>query len=83
MEASAGSRVGTPRYQEYDLLPICRDIPQLAVRKGDEGVIEDLDLRNNTVVASVKVYHSTRQPKGLVEMRIRPSEEVVSYSPVA
>lgn len=83
MEASAGRRAGTPRYQEYDLVQIPRDIPQLAVKTGDEGVIEDLTLRNNTVVACVKVYHSTRQPKGLVEMRIRPDEEVVSYSPVA
>jgi hypothetical protein len=74
---------GTPKYQEHDLVPICEDIPQLDVRRGDEGVIEDLDLRNDTVVARVKVYRSTRQQKGLVEMRIRPSEEVVSYSPVA
>lgn len=83
METTASRRAGTPRYQEYDLVPICEDIPQLDVKRGEEGVIEDLDLRNDTVVACVKVYHSTRQLKGLVEMRLRPSEEVVSYSPVA
>jgi hypothetical protein len=76
-------RARTPGYQEYDLVPICEDIPQLDVRRGEEGVIENLDLRNNTVVALVKVYRSTRQLKGFVEMRLRPSEEVVSYSPVA
>ena len=83
MEATAARRTETPRYQEYDLVPICEDIPQLDVRRGEEGVIEALDLRNNTVVACLKVYRSTRQLKGLVEMRIRPDEEVVSYSPVA
>jgi hypothetical protein len=83
MDASAPLRAGTPRYQEHDLVLICEDIPQLDVKRGDEGVIEDLDLRNNTVVACVKVYRTTRQLKGLVEMRIRPDEEIVSYSPVA
>lgn len=83
MKASAPLRAGTPRYQEHDLVPICEDIPRLGVRRGDEGVIEDLDLRNDTVVARLKIYRSTRQLKGLVEMRIRPSEEVVSYSTVA
>lgn len=83
MEATASRRAGTPRYQEYDLVPICEDIPQLDVKRGEEGVIHGLDLRNNTVLALVKVYRSTRQLKGLVEMRLRPDEEVVSYSPAA
>lgn len=83
MQATASRRAGKPRYQEYDLVPVCEDIPQLDVRRGEEGVIEGLDLRNDSVVAFVKVYRSTRQLKGLVEMRLRPDEEVVSYSPVA
>jgi hypothetical protein len=83
MGPTAPRRAETPRYQEHDLVPICEDIPQLDVRRGEEGVIEGLDLRNNTVVAFVKVYRSTRQLKGLVEMRLRPSEGIVSYTPVA
>jgi hypothetical protein len=70
-----------PIYQEYDMIPFPGDIPQLGVKKGEEGVIEDLSYRNNTVEASVRVYHSTRQSKGLVGMRIRPDEEILSYSP--
>jgi hypothetical protein len=73
-------RQARPIYQEHDVIPIPEDIPQLGVKKGDEGVIEDLNLRDNTVEASVRVYHSTRQAKGLVSLKIRPEEEVLAYS---
>ncbi len=79
MEATTQRRETRPAYQEYDVIPIPTDIPELGVKKGDEGVIDNLSLSHDTVVASVRVYHSTRQLKGMVDMRIKPGEEVVSF----
>lgn len=69
-----------PAYTRYDRAPIPEDIPELGVKKGDEGVVEDLDLRNNNVFASVRVYRSTGQTSGMVEMQVRPRQEIVSYA---
>ena len=69
-----------PAYTTYDRAPIPGDIPELGVKEGDEGVIESLDLRNNNVFASVRVYRSTGQTRGMVEMQVRPRQEVVSYA---
>ena len=79
MEATTQRRDTRPNYQAYDVIPIPEDIPEIGVKKGDEGVVENLSLSHNTVVASVRVYHSTRQSKGMVDMRIKPGEEVVSF----
>lgn len=79
MEATTQRRETRPNYQEYDVIPIPEDIPELGVKKGEEGVVENLSLSRDTVVASVRVYHSTRQSKGMVDMRIKPGEEVVSF----
>ncbi len=69
-----------PAYCAHDRASIPADIPELGVRRGDEGIVEDLDLRNNSVFASVRVYRSTGQTKGVVEMQVRPRQEVVSYA---
>ena len=69
-----------PAYSTYDRAPIPGDIPELGIRRGDEGVVEDLTLRNNNVFASVRVYRSTGQAKGMVQMQVRPRQEVVSYA---
>jgi hypothetical protein len=83
LEAPVRRRQARPIYQEYDVIPIPADIPELGVKKGEEGVIEGLYFRNDTVEASVRMYHSTRQTKGLVGMKIRPEEAILSYSPPA
>ena len=69
-----------PAYCAHDRAPIPGDIPELGIKRGDEGVVEALDLRNNNVFASVRVYRSTGQAKGTVEMQVRPRQEVVSYA---
>jgi hypothetical protein len=79
VEATIQRRQTRPAYQEYEVIPIPTDIPELGVKQGDEGMIENLNLSHETVVASVRVYHSTRRSKGMVDMRIKPGEEVVSF----
>ncbi len=67
-------------YYEYDVVAIPEDIPELKIREGDTGIVENLDLRNNTLFASVRVYRSTGQTKGKVEMQVRPLQEIVSHT---
>ena len=67
-------------YYEYDVVAIPGDIPELQIREGDTGVVENLDLRNNTIFARVRVYRSTGQTKGMVEMQVRPQQEIVSHA---
>ena len=69
-----------PAYCAHDRAPIPGDIPELGIKRGDEGVVEALDLRNNNVFASVRVYRSTGQTRGMVRMQVRPRQEVVSYA---
>jgi hypothetical protein len=83
LEAPARRRQARPVYQEHDVIPMPADIPELGIKKGEEGVIENLNFRNDTVEASVRMDHSTRQTKGLIGMKIRPEEAILSYSPQA
>jgi hypothetical protein len=71
---------GRPFYREHDLIPIPEDIPALGVEKGGRGLIRDLALRNDKVVALVKVDYSTGQTRGWVEMNVVPEQKVLSYS---
>ena len=83
MEASAQRAAERTAYYEYDRILIREAIPEQGVKEGEVGSVEGLRLSNNTVFASVKVYRSTRQTKGTVEMKVRPEREVVSFAPVA
>jgi hypothetical protein len=68
-------------YVEHDRIEISQDIPQLGVARGDAELVKDLSLDSETVTASVRVDYSTGQPRGWVEMTIRPRARVVSFSP--
>lgn len=80
MQAPVQRELQPPMYQEHDLIPIPDDIPELGIARGDTGVVKDLDLRNDTVVATVMTYYSTGHKRGLVEMNVRPETKVVSYT---
>lgn len=80
MQAPARQELQHPMYQEHDLIPIPEDIPQLGISRGDTGVVKDLNLHNDTVVATVRTYYSTGHERGLVEMNIRPETKVISYT---
>lgn len=67
-------------YQEHDLLQIPQAVPELGIAEGDRGLVKDLSLRNETVMASVRIDYSTGQTRGWVEMMVRPEERIVSYS---
>jgi hypothetical protein len=71
---------GRPFYREHDLIPIPEDIPALGVEKGGRGLIRDLALRNDRVVALVKIDYSTGQTRGWVEMNVVPEQRILSYS---
>jgi len=66
--------------REHDLVAIPADIPALGVRAGDKGIVRGLNLHDNTVVASVRVDYSTRQPRGWVFMETRPDFKILSYT---
>ena len=61
-------------------MPIPEDVPELRIRKGDEGVIRRLTYLRNTVFAFVMVTYSTRQPRGWVVVEIKPERRVRSYT---
>jgi len=67
-------------YQEHDRIPIPEDVPQLGIRRGDEGVIRRLTYLRNTVFAFVIVTYSTGQLRGWVVVEIKPERKVRSYT---
>ena len=67
-------------HQEYGRIAIPEDVPELGVRKGDEGVIRRLTYLRNTVFAFVTVTYSTGQPRGWVVVEVKPERTVRSYS---
>lgn len=68
-------------YSELDLVPVPEVIPGLGVEKGDECLIQTLELRNEDIVALLKVAYSTGRTRGWIEMKVAPEEKVLSYSP--
>jgi hypothetical protein len=67
-----------PTYKELDRIPMPEDVSELGVRKGDEGIIENLDLRNDQVIARVRIPRSTGQAKGYVALKVLPEQQVLS-----
>lgn len=80
MQAPSRERGTRTVCREHDLVAIPADIPDLGVRAGDKGIVRGLDLHDNTVVASVRVDYSTRQPRGWVIMETKPTSRVLSYT---
>lgn len=74
METSRQCYSGRSLYVERDLIPIPEDLPVLGIAEGDEGLITNLKLKNNNVVALVQVSYSTGQPRGWVEMSVIPEK---------
>ena len=67
--------------QGHDRVAIPEDVPALGIRKGDEGVVRNLELYNDTVSAFVIITYSTGQTRGWVIMEIKPNYEVRSFTP--
>ena len=56
------------------------DVPALGIRKGDEGIIRDLELHNETVFAFVMITYSTGQTRGWVILEIKPNYKVRAFT---
>ena len=67
-------------HQEHDRIPIPEDVPELGIRRGDEGVIRRLTYLRNTVFAFVVVTYSTGQVRGWVVVEIKPERKVRCYT---
>ncbi len=64
MQAPTTTKGARVLYQEHDRMPFPKDVSQLGIREGDEGVIRRLTYMRNTVFAFVAVTYSTGQPRG-------------------
>ncbi len=80
MQALTRERVRPLVYQVHDLISIPEDVPELEIERGDEGIIRDLVLLNESVAAFVEVSYSTGQTKGWILVEVMPEEKVLSYT---
>ncbi len=80
MQAPTRERVRPLVYQVHDLISIPEDVPQLEIERGDEGIIRDLVLLNESVAAFVEVSYSTGQTRGWILVEVMPEEKVLSYT---
>ena len=80
MQAPTTAKGTRVLYQEHDRIPIPEDVPELGIRRGDEGVIRRLTYLRNTVFAFVMITYSTGQPRGWVVVEIKPERKVRSYT---
>ena len=76
MQAPTRERDRPLVHQIHDLISVPEDVPELEIGEGDEGVIRELVLLNESVAAFVEVSYSTGQPKGWVLVE----EKVLSYT---
>jgi hypothetical protein len=76
------TRSGRLLCQEHDRIAIPEDVPALGIRKGDEGIVRNLELYNDTVFAFVMITYSTNQTRGWVIMEIKPNHKVRSFTTV-
>ena len=67
-------------HQEHERIAIPEDVPELGIRRGDEGAIRRLTYLRNTVFAFVMVTYSTGQLRGWVVVEIKPERKVRSYT---
>ena len=80
MQAPTRERSGQLVYQVHDLISIPEDVPTLEVERGDEGIIRELILLNDSVTAFVEVSYSTGQTRGWILVEVMPEEKVLSYT---
>ena len=80
MQAPTRERGRSLVYQVRDLISIPEDVPELEIERGDEGVIRELVLLNESVAAFVEVSYSTGQTKGWILVEVMPEEKVLSYT---
>ena len=80
MQAPTRERVRPLVYGVHDLISIPEDVPEFGVERGDEGVIRELVLLNESVAAFVEVSYSTGQTKGWILVEVMPEEKVLSYT---
>ena len=66
------TRSGRLPYQEHDRIAILEDVPALGIRKGDEGIVRNFELYNDTVFDFVMITYSTNQTREWVIMEITP-----------
>ena len=67
-------------YQVRDLISIPEDVPELEIEWGDEGIIRELILLNESVTAFVEVSYSTGQTRGWILVEVTPEVRVLSYT---
>ena len=65
-------------YEVHDLISIPEDVPELEIERGDEGIIRELILLNESVTAFVEIRYSTGQTRGWVVVEVMPEEKVLS-----
>ena len=80
MEAPTRERGRPLVYEVRDLISIPEDVPALEVERGDEGIIRELVLLNDSVTAFVEVSYSTGQTRGWILVEIMPETKVLSYT---
>ena len=78
MEAPARERSRRLVYRIHDSISIPDDVPELEVRRGEEGIVRELVMHNNSVTAFVEIRYSTGQTRGWVVLEIMPEEKVLS-----
>ena len=78
MEASTRERGRKLVYQMHDRISIPEDVPDLGVCKGDEGIVRELVMHNDSVTAFVEVAYSTGQTRGWVVVEVMPGVRVLS-----
>lgn len=64
------TRSGRLLCQEHDRIAIPEDLPAFGIRKGDEGIVRNLERYNDTVFAFVMITYSTNQTRGWVIMDV-------------
>ncbi len=80
MQAPTRERGKPLVYQVRDLISIAEDVPALEVERGDEGIIRELVLLNESVTAFVEVSYSTGQTRGWILVEVMPEARVLSYT---
>jgi hypothetical protein len=78
MEAPARERSRQLVYQLHDSISIPEDVPDLEVKRGEEGIVRELVMHNESVTAFVEIRYSTGQTKGWVVVEVMPEEKVLS-----
>ena len=80
MQAPTRERGRPLVYQVRDLISIPEDVPELEIEWGDEGIIRELILLNESVTAFVEVSYSTGQTRGWILVEVTPEARVLSYT---